>query len=157
MAVSKAINRLPVILPHARTRGDCVEGTALTGSREARTNGQAQCLQVSCRHNLLCARSEDRPGRRHGGLAPEWTLRGETSASAPSCALDVADAGPKSMREIAEFTGLTKRRVEQVLKAAKEGKGGVELARLVGEFEELGAADEFNSWVADQERKNPAV
>ena len=138
--MTKALNhRLPVFAPEqrARTRGDCLSGTHATGSLEERMTGQRQCMQP-CRYSLLWTTSNDMPGRRHDGLAPEGTLRGKTSASAPSCALDVAGTGPKSAREIARITGDTTRSIEMWLKEAKEGKGGVELARLVSSLMENG-------------------
>ena len=133
-------HRLPVFAHDqvARTRADCISGAYATGSLEERLTGQRQCYQVACRHNLLAARSDERPGRRHDGLAPEWTVRGETSATAPSCVLDVALSGPRTSREIAKLCGVTTRRVEQLLKAAKEGAGGVDLARLVSVLMENG-------------------
>ncbi len=125
-------HRLPVFLPEqkAKVRGDCIKGTHATGSLEQRMRGERQCFQA-CKHNLLMQESSAMPGKRHGGLAPEGTLRGKTSASAPSCSLDVASTGPRTAREIAAIVGDSTRNIELWLKAAKEGQGGVELARLV--------------------------
>jgi hypothetical protein len=92
--------------------------------------GRSQCLNFGCRHNLLVSESESVPGRRHGGLAPEWTVTDRGDPGKPSCCLDVANTGPKSPAEIARYLGTSKRRVEQIIKAALEGEGGVELARL---------------------------
>ncbi len=123
-------HRLPVYAPPA-TRGDCITGTPATGSLEQRMRGQVQCGALECRHNLLMVESSSRPGRRHGGLAPEWTISGSnTSAGAPSCSLDVADTGPKSAAEVASIVGLTKRRVEQIIKEFKRTHKALALARL---------------------------
>ena len=124
--MTRSINhRLPVI------RQDCLTGTPITGSLEQRQRGQVQCMNLGCRHNLLADESSTRPGRRHGGLAPEWTVRGEnTNAGAPSCSLDVADTGPKSAAEVAAILGMSRRRVEQVVKAFKKTHKALALARL---------------------------
>lgn len=37
---------------------------------------------------------------------------------APSCALDVADEGPQTLREVAVFFGLTRERVRQIERVA---------------------------------------
>jgi hypothetical protein len=129
--MSAALRRLPVLRPRRpATRGDCIAGTDLTGSRDERMTGRAQCGAYDCRHNLSVVESESVPGRRHGGLAPEWTVTDRGDAGAPSCCLDVADTGPHTPAEIARYLGTSKRRVEQIIKAALEGEGGVELARL---------------------------
>lgn len=120
------------------TRQDCIEGTKATGSKEERIAGRCQCRVYACRFSLLVDHSGDVPGRRHAGLAPPWTLNGNTNASAPSCALDVADGGPKSAAEVAEAMGLDKRRIEQIVKAALGRPGAVELWRLRSELEEDG-------------------
>jgi hypothetical protein len=129
--MTRAINhRLPVYAPPA-TRGACVEGTPMTGSRDQRMRGQAQCGALQCRHNLLVEESSSRPGRRHGGLAPEWTLSGKNmSAGAPSCSLDVADTGPKTAAETAKVMGMSTRRVEQIVKEFKKTHKALALARL---------------------------
>jgi len=128
-----ARHRLPVFAPEqkAKVRADCIKGTHATGSMAERMAGQRDCLQMACRHNLIWIDSDDMAGRRHDGLAPEGTMRGTTSAGSPSCSLDVASTGPKTAREIGRAMGMTTRAVEMWLKDAKEGRGGVELARLV--------------------------
>jgi hypothetical protein len=128
--MTRSINhRLPIYAPPA-TRGECITGTPITGSLEERRTGQKQC-HAACRHNLLIQCSEDRPGRRHGGRAPEWTVSGEnTSAGAPSCSLDVAATGPKSAAEVARVMGITTRRVEQIVKEFKRTHKALALARL---------------------------
>lgn len=126
--MTRTVNhRLPVLL----TRGDCIEGTPITGSRDERMRGQAQCMRLECRHNLLADESSTRPGRRHDGLAPEWTVRGEnTSAGAPSCSLDVADTGPKSAAEVAAIVGLSKRRIEQITRDFTRSQKALVMAEL---------------------------
>ncbi len=112
-----------------RTRGDCINGTAQTGSLEERQHGRRQCEAFSCRHNLMTIDSSDVPGRRHHGLAPPWTLSGEsTSASAASCALDVADQGEHSSAEVARIMGISKRRIEQII--ARWKREHAELAEM---------------------------
>ena len=104
-----------------KTYGDCCAGTdARTSSLEQRLCGRGQCVVYACRNNLLVLRSEDVQGRRHNGRAPEWTVSGESDASSPSCALDVANQGAKTCAEIAELTGLTKRRIQQLVKQGVE-------------------------------------
>lgn len=114
------------------TRGDCVAGTPLTSDRDTRQAGGAQCRAYTCRHNLLRMDSADVPGRRHDGLAPEWTLVASTLATAPSCALDVADQHPEglSSREVARLAGVSTRRVEQIVRAALGGEGAVRVRRV---------------------------
>lgn len=111
------------------TRGHCIAGTPETGTHAQRISGRAQCECYACPHNLLVQDSGDVPGRRHRGLAPEWTLRGDnTSASAPSCALDIAAEGEHSSAEVARIMGMSKRRVEQII--AKWKQQHVELAEM---------------------------
>ena len=114
------------------TRGDCVAGCENTGSRDQRQAGQVQCRAYACRHNLLRQDSGDVPGRRHAGLAPEWTLVASTSASAPSCSLDVADAHPAGLSSaaVARLVGVSTRRVEQIVRAALAGHGAVAVMRV---------------------------
>jgi len=126
-------HRLPVLLPTPRTYGDCCTGTELTGTLEQRATGQHQCRVYQCRKNLLRTDSQDVPGRRRDGVAPEGTFSGaNVSASAPSCAIDVANAHPAGMSnaEVAGLMGLDKRRCEQIVKAWRENSGAVELYRL---------------------------
>lgn len=95
--------------------------------------GRAQCGAYACPHNLLVTHSKDVPGRRHGGLAPPWTLSGNnTSASAPSCALDVVDAHPHGLSsgEVAKIMGVSKRDVELVVAKAMKDQGAVRLMKL---------------------------
>lgn len=110
------MKRLPVL------RADCITGTLLSGSLVDRTTGRKQCA-VTCPLNLTQTASVDMPGRRHSGIAPPSSPSGSvTSAFAPSCALDVADAHPAglSSREVARYLGLTRRAVELDVKAALE-------------------------------------
>lgn len=109
------MKHLPVL------RGDCIAGTIKSGSLDERRAGSRQCGVLSCRMNLLSTSSADMPGRRHNGLAPPASPSGEViSASAPSCALDVADAHPEglSSAQVAVYLGQTKRAVELTVKRA---------------------------------------
>lgn len=126
---------LPVIQP--RTYGECVEGTPLTGSLEDRNAGHA-CEWYACRHNLRTVRSENVPGRRNNGVAPEWTFDSEAIASSPSCALDVANRGPHRCSEIAEMEGKSKRRIQQEVKSALLSlkKRGVDTRAMIAMLEE---------------------
>lgn len=120
------MKRLPVI------RQDCLDGTLLSGSLEDRASGRKQC-QVACRKNLLMRASEDMAGRRHGNLAPAASYAGDiTSASAPSCAMDIADANPcgLSSREVGALMGQSKRAIELTVK------------RALGKLRLAGACDE---------------
>lgn len=45
---------------------------------------------------------------------------GEGILSGPTCALDIADEGPKTLDEVGKFFGLTRERVRQILSVALE-------------------------------------
>jgi hypothetical protein len=107
---------LPILQP--RTYGDCVTGTPLTGTLEERMSGRRECSNYTCRHALRVVRSENVPGRRNNGVAPEWTLDSEAIAAAPSCALDVANRGAHKCSELASMEGKSKRRIQQEVKGA---------------------------------------
>jgi hypothetical protein len=113
--MSRRTFKLPVLQP--RTYGECVEGTPLTKSLAERASGQA-CESYQCRHNLRTVRSENVPGRRNNGIAPEWTFDSEAVAASPSCALDVANRGAHKCSELAAMEGKSKRRIQQEVKGA---------------------------------------
>lgn len=124
--------RLPIYSPPP-TRGDCIMGQPNTGSREQRTAGLVRCGALQCRHNLDRVDSEDVPGRRHGGLAPAWTLSGSNvSAMSPSCSLDVVDANPAGLSsgEVAAVMGVSKRRVEQIVRAWLVSQGAADVLEV---------------------------
>ncbi len=127
-------HRLPVLgdlFSPPGTRQECIDGHGRTGSREQRTNGQRQCGAFSCRHNLLRVDSSDVAGKRYDGVSPEWTLSGENvSAMGPSCSLDVADQGEHTSGQVAKILGISRRRVEQILKRFLGTDGALDLARL---------------------------
>ncbi len=127
-------HRLPVLgdmFSPPGTRGECVAGTTLTGSREGRQRGEQSCGAYACRHNLRRSDGADVPGKRYDGESPPWTLSGDnTSAVSPSCSLDVADAGAHTSGEVAKVLGLSRRRVEQILKRFMGTDGALDLARL---------------------------
>src|SRR5512139_1456395 len=110
------------VLGLPRTYGDCCAGTdTRTGTLEQRLNGRKQCEVLECRNNLSKLLPEDVQGRRHNGRAPEWTVTSEDDASKPSCAIDVGNQRPGRgflCGEIAEMTGLTKRRIQQLVRQA---------------------------------------
>jgi hypothetical protein len=112
-------NLLPVIntSPPA-TYGECINGTVMTGTLKERESGRVSCAALSCRHNLRRVSSENVPGRRNKGIAPEWTVDGESTASSPSCALDVANRGAHSCSDLAKMEGKSKRRLQQEVRAA---------------------------------------
>lgn len=115
------MNRLRVLPGPPQTYGDCCKGTdPRTGTLEDRLAGRKQCSILSCRSNLLVLLPSDVQGRRHNGRAPEWTVSGEADASSPSCALDEANRGAQTCAVIAEKTGLTKRRIQQLVKQGIE-------------------------------------
>lgn len=114
------------------TYGHCIAGTDSTGSFTQRMYGVRRC-EAGCRYNLDIRAGEDRPGRRHGGLAPEWTLSGDTmSATGPSCVLDVAAANPSglSAADVATLFGSSTRRVEQMIKRSLAGRVAVDVMRV---------------------------
>lgn len=107
------------------TRGDCPK--------------ERPCPHVRCPHHNWRVDGEDRAGRRHyDGHHPPTTLRPEwlSTSPLPSCSLDAIDARPPlegmSAREVAQAIGVSKRRVEQILKAAVEKlrRDGVMLPEL---------------------------
>ena len=123
--------RLPVYaLP--RTRGECIEGTPHTGSREERTAGVRQCQVMQCRHYLARVDSDDVPGRRHDGIAPPWTVSDRGDASSPSCSLDVVDANPAGLSsgEVARVMGISRRRVEQIVRAWLVSQGAADVLEV---------------------------
>ena len=101
-----------------KTYQECISGTPLTGSLRERESGRVECGALSCRHNLRRVSSENVPGRRNKGIAPEWTVDGESIAASPSCALDVANRGAHRCSEIASMEGKSKRRIQQEVRAA---------------------------------------
>lgn len=116
--------------PHSpRIRQDCISGTELTGSLEERLAGRMQCGYYHCkRFNLNVLESESMPGKRYDGIAPPGTIRTHhTSASSPSCALDVVHMHPNglSAAEIAQIMGESKRRIEQITAEWKCSAGAV--------------------------------
>lgn len=112
------MTRLPIYAPPP-TRGHCIEGTPTTGSRADRLAGRAQCRAYGCRYNELVQHADDMPGRRHDGRAPEWTFYGESrSASAPSCALDIADQGKQQCSDLERKLGQHRRRYQQLVRQA---------------------------------------
>lgn len=126
-----SIRRLPVYaLP--TTRGDCIAGTLHTGSREERTAGDRQCQVIQCRHYLARVDSDDVPGRRHGGCAPPWTVSDRGDASSPSCSLDVVDANPAGLSsgEVAQVMGVSRRRVEQIVRAWLVSQGAADVLEV---------------------------
>jgi hypothetical protein len=142
--VAKPVNhRLPVLLRSQydapETYGHCIAGTEETGSFTQRAYGQRRCEAGKCRHNIDVKRSEERPGRRYKGRAPEWTMNGGSmSASGPSCALDVAKLHPEglSATDVGSVLGLSKRRVEQVIKKWRVEQGAADLIELTSEDDE---------------------
>jgi hypothetical protein len=97
---------LPVFAP-PKTRGACIDGTPLTGSRDQRQRGECQCRALECRYNLLVRHPNDRPGRRHArGTTLTWSFA-NVDANAQSCVLDVADAGPQNPAAVAKMLGLS--------------------------------------------------
>lgn len=89
-----------------KTRGECV-------------SGPRPCPHARCTMHLWFASGAEAGGRYIGDdtLIPEW-LR---DSPGPSCALDLADRGPHTSREIAGHIGLsTARAVELIVKRARE-------------------------------------
>jgi hypothetical protein len=70
-----------------KTRGDCVDGPR-------------PCLWVSCRYHLAL------------DVHPvTGEIRGNIGDNKHTCALDVADDGPKSLAEVAKVLGISRERV----------------------------------------------
>jgi hypothetical protein len=90
--------RLPIILDRPKTRGDCDQGIR-------------PCPFVGCRHHLA---SESKAGALRLSAANALEL----SEMSETCSLDVADAGPHSLPEVASLLGVSRQRVSQVEIAA---------------------------------------
>jgi len=101
------------------------------------------CPFVGCRYNLfLDVRSDGRLVRlrgKHGPLAVD---------PARSCALDLAEAGPRSVTEIAEQLGVTKARISQIIDRAS-GR-----LRVLYDYDDIEPED-FGPTVADSMRDFP--
>lgn len=81
-----------------RTRADCI-------------NGPRPCPLVGCRHHLGLEVT------RAGGLKPTFPHI-EPDELEPSCALDLADNGSRSLEEIGELLNLTRERTRQIFETA---------------------------------------
>jgi hypothetical protein len=85
-----------------RTRADCPV--------------ERPCQHINCREHLWLIQSQDRQGRRVDGRAPGSTLRlapWRQTPIAPSCGLDLADAGPMSIDDVGRALGLKSSRVHE--------------------------------------------
>ncbi len=134
VSLSVIDRRFPVGLSTPRTRGDCIAGTHQSASLEERQTGQRQCAVYGCKHNLLVVDSANRPGKRYDGVCPPAALStASSSASAPSCALDVADQGEHSSAEVARILGTSTRRVEQIVAKWRKQAGAVRLLGVARE------------------------
>jgi hypothetical protein len=87
------------------------EGLPPGGREECRT-GPRPCPYVRCKHHLWMRVGEERQGS--GNTSVGSTVEPVTWTT---CALDVAESGPRSTREIAEWLGVSMRRVQQLIKA----------------------------------------
>lgn len=122
LIAAEFMDRAPVV--RARSVAQCrPEWTPLTGVPATRGDcrgGERPCRYVRCRYHLYIIESEDRPGRRQGGVAPEVTLRPGwlESPIAESCALDLAEQHEQSVEEIAVIMKVTPRRIQQILQGA---------------------------------------
>lgn len=101
--------------PRPRTRADCAQGPR-------------PCPWVSCRHNLYLDVRED------GNLKMNFPDREPDEMSA-SCALDLAEDGPRTLDSIAALMGMSKERARQ-LEAAAFDKLYERLPRLNAEIED---------------------
>lgn len=94
----KVFRSLPVVgQPEAvgerpRTRGDCEDGPR-------------PCPWFECKYHLATDVVQDRYGNREERPTRGWDW------SKPSCSLDLADAGPMSLRAVASLMGLKNERV----------------------------------------------
>lgn len=72
------------------------------------------CPFAGCRYNLAIEVKEGGLRYRAGGFAADWP------EGAPSCALDVAAEGPRTLPEVAKVMGLARTRVIQIEREAKK-------------------------------------
>jgi len=89
---------VPPLDPRPRTRADCI-------------NGPRPCPWVGCRHHLGLEVT------RAGGIKPTFPNI-EPDELEPSCALDLADNGSRSLEEIGEILNLTRERTRQIFETA---------------------------------------
>lgn len=90
--------RFPIVRP--KTRADCV-------------NVPRPCPFVSCRYNLYLDVSDN--GRRI-----RINFKGEPDEMPVSCALDLAEDGPRGLIDVGQLIGTSKERARQVEEVAME-------------------------------------
>lgn len=103
-AARRVFRSLPVIahdpeLPRPITRGDCEDGPR-------------PCPWLTCRYHLANDVYQDQFGNKYLRSTPDWTTE------KPSCALDVADDGPKPAEFVAFLLGVKRQRVDAIEVAA---------------------------------------
>lgn len=120
--------RRPLKLLRPTTRGECA-------------GVPRPCPFVSCRHHLALDIS-----RRGVVLVTDPTLRSsvlpdetfdEITNPRPSCSLDVADQGGRTLDEIADMMGLTRERIRQIeTEALRAVRGDVTMQTFRDDFDE---------------------
>ena len=99
VTVSAALTKEQALAAFPKTRADCEDSAR-------------PCQFSTCRYHL----STDTISDRHGNETVIQTVA--WSESKPSCALDVADDGPKSLDYVAELMGVSRVRVLRIEQAA---------------------------------------
>jgi len=101
---SRGHRSLPVLdelPPRPATRADCLPG----GRNAARP-----CPYVTCRYHLLLE------VRRTGSI--RFNRKRDVGQLVETCALDVADRGGQSLRDVGRLIGLSRERVRQIVDGA---------------------------------------
>lgn len=123
-----------------KTRAECVDAPR-------------PCGRFRCRHALIAVEPVSRVGRRHANrINPPVTLIDLRRVHLGTCALDLAEKGGMSAKEVGVVLGCTVRRAEQILSLAM---AKVQLAASCDAdlAEDLGAEPDPHSFRTDPEKE----
>ena len=97
--ISAPTSKADALRAFPKTRGECEDG-------------ERPCPFASCQYHLSQDVIQDRYGNEKIVATPGWT------EAKPSCALDVADDGPKSLAYVSKLMGVNRMRVLQIERLA---------------------------------------
>lgn len=97
--ISPATTKETALRAFPKTRGECEDG-------------ERPCPFATCRYHLSREVLQDRHGNEYVVETKGWT------PEKPSCALDVADDGPKSLQYVSDLLGVNRMRVLQIERRA---------------------------------------